>query len=195
CLPCFRLESYSCKMVQSDKKQWKTFGGPSENDNAHERQPLSPPDDFLCISASPIGHSGRMRHLSEAGQSGSETDFVLLDSISKRTLFDLIGVLNIAYPDYDFSNVKSSSFSLIPSVDQISDLHFREEGFDLMTQVFFLFSFKSNYSDDPFSEDGCLWWLNFFFHNKTLKRVLLLSCRAMSQSAAVSDPLWDLDEE
>ncbi|KAJ1349464.1 hypothetical protein KIN20_005038 [Parelaphostrongylus tenuis] len=96
----------------------------NESDSANERQPLSPPDDFLCVSASPIGHSARMRHQSEAGHSGSETDaddFVLLDSISKRTLFDLIGVLNIAYPDYDFSNVKSSSFSLIPSVEVVME--------------------------------------------------------------------------
>uniref|UniRef100_A0A0K0DD85 Repressor of RNA polymerase III transcription MAF1 homolog n=1 Tax=Angiostrongylus cantonensis TaxID=6313 RepID=A0A0K0DD85_ANGCA len=157
-----------------------------------------------------------MRHLSEAGHSGSETDaddFVLLDSISKRTLFDLIGVLNIAYPDYDFSNVKSSSFSLIPSVDIVmkavdSKFYATVNGYAYMKDELWLavsseiqpndcriYSFKSNYSDDPFSEDGCLWWLNFFFHNKTLKRVLLLSCRAMSQSAAVNDPLWDLEDE
>ncbi|KAK5975991.1 hypothetical protein GCK32_018065, partial [Trichostrongylus colubriformis] len=96
CILDVKLESYSCKMVQSDKRQWKAYNGSNEASHANERQPLSPPDDFLSISASPIGHSARMRHLSEAGHSGSETDaddFVLLDSISKRTLFDLIGAL------------------------------------------------------------------------------------------------------
>lgn len=58
-----------------------------------------------------------------------------------------------------------------------------------------IYSFKSNYSDDPFSEDGCLWCLNFFFHNKSLKRLMLLSCRALSQNGAHIDSLWDLDEE
>ncbi|VDK59893.1 unnamed protein product [Cylicostephanus goldi] len=59
-----------------------------------------------------------------------------------------------------------------------------------------IYSFKPNYKDDPFSEDGCLWCLNFFFHNKGLKRLMLLSCRALSQNGAVpgEDPLWDLDD-
>ncbi|VDM69522.1 unnamed protein product, partial [Strongylus vulgaris] len=110
-------------MVQSDKKQWKAYGGSNETNNANDRQPLSPPDDFLSVSPSPIGHSARMRHLSEA-HSGSETDaddFVLLDSISKRTLFDLIGALNVAYPDYDFSDVKSNCFSLIPGAEIVME--------------------------------------------------------------------------
>lgn len=113
CILDVKLESYSCKMVQSDKKQWKAYGGSNDANGANDRQPLSPPDDFLSISASPIGHSARMRHLSEQ-HSGSETDaddFVLLDSVSKRTLFDLIGALNVAYPDYDFSEIKSKKAS------------------------------------------------------------------------------------
>ena len=46
---------------------------------------------------------------------------ILVDSISKRTLFDLIGVLNTSYSDYDFSDVKSHSFSRIPEYEVIID--------------------------------------------------------------------------
>uniref|UniRef100_A0A7I4XSS0 Repressor of RNA polymerase III transcription MAF1 homolog n=1 Tax=Haemonchus contortus TaxID=6289 RepID=A0A7I4XSS0_HAECO len=46
CILDVKLESYSCKMVQSDKKQWKAYGGSNESNHANERQPLSPPDDF-----------------------------------------------------------------------------------------------------------------------------------------------------
>lgn len=202
-------------MVQSDKKQWKAYGGSNDANGANDRQPLSPPDDFLSISASPIGHSARMRHLSEQ-HSGSETDaddFVLLDSVSKRTLFDLIGALNVAYPDYDFSEIKSKSFSLIPHVETVMEAvdnkfsatvnnysSIRDELWmaiddEIQPRDCRIYSFKSNYSDDPFSEDGCLWCLNFFFHNKSLKRLMLLSCRALSQNGAHIDSLWDLDEE
>ncbi|VDL73036.1 unnamed protein product [Nippostrongylus brasiliensis] len=214
CILDVKLELYSCKMVQSDKKQWKAYGGSNDSSNAHDRQPLSPPDDFLSISASPIGHSARMRHLSEQ-HSGSETDaddFVLLDSISKRTLFDLIGTLNEAYPDYDFSDVKSNSFSLIPNMETVieavdnkfystvNDYKFiREELWmavenEIQPDDCRIYSFKSNYSGDPFSEDGCLWCLNFFFHNKQLKRLMLLSCRALSQNGALGESLFDLDD-
>ncbi|KAL6732101.1 hypothetical protein Aduo_002898 [Ancylostoma duodenale] len=218
CILDVKLESYSCKMVQSDKKQWKAYGGSNDMNNGHERQPLSPPDDFLSVSPSPIGHSARMRHLSEAGHSGSETDaddFVLLDSISKRTLFDLIGALNVAYPDYDFSDVKSNCFSLIPGVEVVMEAvdskfyatvnsyaSIRDELWlaiddEIKPNDCRIYSFKTNYKDDPFSEDGCLWCLNFFFHNKNLKRLMLLSCRALSQNGVVlsGDSLWDLDDD
>ncbi|KAK6045966.1 Maf1 regulator [Cooperia oncophora] len=190
-------------MVQSDKKQWKAYGGSNESNHANERQPLSPPDDFLSISASPIGHSARMRHLSEAGHSGSETDaddFVLLDSISKRTLFDLIGALNIAYPDYDFSDVVMEAvdnkfYATVNGYASIRDELWLAIDAEIQPNDCRIYSFKSNYADDPFSEDGCLWCLNFFFHNKSLKRLMMLSCRALSQNGVAGESLWDLDEE
>ena len=46
----------------------------------------------------------------------------MVDSVSLRTLFDLRSVLDNAFPDYDFSTVKSNSFSLIPSYE-VSNLN------------------------------------------------------------------------
>jgi hypothetical protein len=34
---------------------------------------------------------------------------------------------------------------------------------------------------DPCAEDGCLWFFNFFFFNKKLKRIVFLSCRCTSK--------------
>lgn len=70
-----------------------------------------------------------MRHLSEPSCSSSDNDGddgfkhqVLVDSISIRTLFDLRSVLDNAFPDYDFSTVKSDNFSLIPSYEVFSNM-------------------------------------------------------------------------
>ncbi|CAJ0567069.1 unnamed protein product, partial [Mesorhabditis spiculigera] len=113
----FKIESYSCKMIQSDKRLWKRT-------NIDERQPLSPPEDWNILQAPmPIGHSHRMRHLSEHSASGgSDHDMeegCLVDSISKRTLFDLIGVLNTAYGDYDFNDLNSNCFSRIDNAEGV----------------------------------------------------------------------------
>ncbi|CAD6186304.1 unnamed protein product [Caenorhabditis auriculariae] len=214
CILDFKLESYSCKMVQSDKKEWKTF---DTSVSWSERQPLSPPDEFLSLNASPIGHAARLRHMSERSCSESDNDGEdnsLVDSISRRTLFDLVRVLNSAYPDYDFRNVKSDCFSLVSSFEQVVSLvngklattvfnyctqrdelwNAVEEG--ITPNECRIFSFKSPYVDDPFSEDGCIWSLNFFFYNKTLKRLLFLSCRCLSKvSENIFDPAWEDEVE
>ncbi|CAI4226529.1 unnamed protein product [Auanema sp. JU1783] len=212
CILDLKVEAYSCKMIQSDKKQWKNV----DNSIPADRQPLSPPDDFLSLSASPIGHSARMRHLSEPSCSSSDNDGedILVDSISMRTLFDLRGVLSSAYSDYDFSEVKSSSFSLIPCLEDVCDAvdpRFSATVHDypnikddlwgaVETEIepssCKIYGYKSEFNGDPFSEDGCMWGFSFIFFNKNLKRVLLISCRCLSQNAHnTSSELWDLDED
>ncbi|CAF0914664.1 unnamed protein product [Rotaria sordida] len=41
-----------------------------------------------------------------------------------------------------------------------------------------IFSYRPDGTSDPFSENGIIWSFNFFFHNKKLRRVLFLTCRA-----------------
>ncbi len=41
----------------------------------------------------------------------------MCDSISRKTLFDLIAVLNTSFSDYDFSDTKSESFSFVASAE------------------------------------------------------------------------------
>ena len=55
------------------------------------------------------------------GQSPGSDAGVLCDTISTKTLFYLISTLNASfYPDYDFSNAKSSEFSREPSLQVTS---------------------------------------------------------------------------
>uniref|UniRef100_A0A914V6S4 Repressor of RNA polymerase III transcription MAF1 homolog n=2 Tax=Plectus sambesii TaxID=2011161 RepID=A0A914V6S4_9BILA len=122
-----RLESYSCKMVQTDKRQWKRTFQPGTS--PRDLQPLSPPvvDDPWGFPPSPntpgctpalLEAHTRARHRSDHSFSGSDDEGpVLRDSISRRTLFDLIAVLNTSFSDYDFSDAKSDTFSLVPAVE------------------------------------------------------------------------------
>ncbi|CAI5438344.1 unnamed protein product [Caenorhabditis angaria] len=214
CIMDFKVETYSCKMISSDKKQWKTH---DKNVPWGERQPLSPPDDFASLSASPvantIGHAARLRHLSSC--SGSDNDFEeinYVDSVSRKTLYDLIRVLNSSFPDYDFTDVKSESFSLV-NFDDVNDfvdaklsscIHNykvrREELWSVVEEAIVpadcrIYSFKSQYNDDPFSEDGCMWSLAFIFYNKNLKRFMILTCRCLSKQTELDSFDHFSDEE
>jgi hypothetical protein len=44
--------------------------------------------------------------------------------------------------------------------------------------VHFTFSYRPDGTSDPFSESGIIWSLNFFFHNRKLRRILFFTCRA-----------------
>lgn len=107
----FRMETYSSKMVTSDKKQWKT------NDKSVmwcERQPLGSYEDTVMSASPSVGHAHRLRHLSE--RSGSDNDFdefCIKDSISRKRLYDLTQVLNSSFPDHDFTSASSDSFALV----------------------------------------------------------------------------------
>ena len=47
---------------------------------------------------------------------GSTQPVTLCDVISRKTLFYLISTLNMAFPDYDFSDTRGSNFSKEPSL-------------------------------------------------------------------------------
>ena len=112
-------------MISTDKRSWKNANGT----NVNEPQMLSPPDE-LPLSHS-VGFNGlatfdshRLRHFSERSLSGSDNDENLaqmVGTISKKTLFNLTQMLNTSFPDYDFSNKKGSSFTLVPSYQTVRD--------------------------------------------------------------------------
>ena len=60
-----------------------------------------------------------------------------------------------------------------------------------------VFSYIPEYTNDPFTEDGCVWAFNYLFWNRNLKRILFLCCRALHEinldMSAATDQLW-LDE-
>uniref|UniRef100_A0A0N5AS52 Repressor of RNA polymerase III transcription MAF1 homolog n=1 Tax=Syphacia muris TaxID=451379 RepID=A0A0N5AS52_9BILA len=216
-------------MIRADKKQWKQVIQKHEAD----LQPLSNYDHIFSTSLSPPQlYTARPRFISEhvsAGQQRSrhesdlasslsdidthEGEVEYVDAIPKRTLFDLRCVLSESFPDYDYSDIKSDAFSLIPTVKDLISLvdgvftptinsysDFKMTMWSTIDDKIKLEDCKIySYTDDhsgPFGEDGVMWSLNYFFCNKSLKRVLFFSCRAINPSSvaqSVDDGMWECD--
>jgi len=123
----------------------------------------------------------------------------LCDVISRKTLFYLISTLNAAFPDYDFTDTRSSEFSKEPNlqyvmnnVDSLMSVtateHYgkvRNSLWSTLTEEIVLpecdiYSYNPDYLSDPFGEDGNLWSFNYFFYNRKLKRIVFFTCRALS---------------
>lgn len=188
-----RIESYSCKMVGSDKRLFKSMnaeagGGP------HDLQALSPPQSMLS-SQSP----NRIYSRSQS----DENECHLCDTISRKTLFHLIATLNASFcPDYDFSQAKSDEFSKEPSLDWVMNA-VDSNLFAMANQAYSalrpqlwaavdseivlsecdIYSYNPDLASDPYGEDGCLWSFNYFFYNKRLKRIVFFTCRAVSANS------------
>ncbi|KAG6849728.1 hypothetical protein H0H93_005931 [Arthromyces matolae] len=86
-----RMEAYSCKNVKRDKKLFKTLEHAYQDEVSH-----SPPlPDWLAPN-----------------KETEMTPFGPIDQqASRKTLYLLIATLNIAFPDYDFSDVRPSHFN------------------------------------------------------------------------------------
>lgn len=199
-----RMESYSCKMIGTDKALYKRWNGSGDDARSpHAFEALSPPGQGF-FSTSPVmintnwssededgGHFSSMGLPSSTG--------VLCDVISRKTLFHLISTLNAAFPDYEFSSASASEFSkeahlqtVVNSVDNLLSItamdHYNKIRHELWRtlneeinlQNCDIYSFCPDLTSDPFAEDGCLWSFNYFFYNRKLKRVVLFTCRALS---------------
>lgn len=204
-----RIESYSCKMIGSEKALYKRWNGSGDDARSpHAFEALSPPGQGffgsppLMTSWSSEDEDGG--HVS--GNSGSmSTGSVLCDVISRKTLFHLISTLNAAFPDYEFSSASSSEFSkeaqlqtVINSVDNLLSItamdHYTKIRHDLWRtlneeislQSCDIYSYTPDLTSDPFAEDGCLWSFNYFFYNRKMKRVVLFTCRAQSPFSCMS---------
>ncbi|KAI6208067.1 Repressor of RNA polymerase III transcription MAF1 [Aphelenchoides besseyi] len=211
----FRLESFSCKMVSTDKKEWRRNIRNSNDKN--QLQPLSPPEEQYLSQFGNFNTNGRLRHTSEVSLSGSDNDadenYSLVGTVSRRTLFNLVAVLNLSYSDYDFSQTKSERFSLaniedcianvnakliatVPAFMEMKDRFWGVINEEIRIDECILYSYIPEYTNDPFTEDGCIWAFNYMFWNRNLKRILFLCCRAL-RSASLdisSEQLWVDDE-
>eukprot|EP00271_Cylindrocystis_brebissonii_P004443 TRINITY_DN160_c0_g1_i2.p1 TRINITY_DN160_c0_g1~~TRINITY_DN160_c0_g1_i2.p1 ORF type:complete len:119 (+),score=24.50 TRINITY_DN160_c0_g1_i2:652-1008(+) len=47
-----------------------------------------------------------------------------------------------------------------------------------------VYSYKPDVEGGPFTEKGSIWYFNYFFYNRKLRRVLYFSCRCVSKYAA-----------
>ncbi|XP_043946239.1 repressor of RNA polymerase III transcription MAF1 homolog [Protopterus annectens] len=194
-----RIESYSCKMAGDDKQMFKVFCLEGE---PHVLQALSPPQT-TGISPSKLSRS----------QSGDESEGLLSDKCSRKTLFYLIATLNASFrPDYDFSRAKSHEFSKEPSLNWVmnavnSSLFSAagEEFNELKPKLWQaidaeiclsecdIYSYNPDLDSDPYGEEGNLWSFNYFFYNTRLKRIVFFTCRSVSLFMAPRET--DLENE
>lgn len=199
-----RIESYSCKMIGSEKQLYKKF---SDGRSPSEVEALSPPTNGYggySFSTSPYSRCRTFSRSSgsedeSSGGGGGVGSGVLCDTINRKTLFYLISTLNAAFPDYDFTDAKSSEFTKEPNlqfvtsnVDNLlsvaanslySKIHDKlwitlNKEINLMHTD--IYSYNPDLGSDPFGEEGSLWSFNYFFFNKKLKRIVLFTCRALS---------------
>ncbi|KAH7728326.1 Maf1 regulator [Aphelenchoides avenae] len=210
-------------MVSTDKREWKRSMKCPTSGGTNDLQPLSPPEEdvrMFSLSVSPFSNlnNTRLRHLSEPGLSGSDEENqagnVMVGAVSRLTLFNLGAVLNLSYPDYDFSQTKSASFTLHKFEDVVQNvngkfcatvngyLNIRDELWKAVDDAVkiddcVIYSYIPGYNSDPFTEDGCIWSFNYLLWNKSLKRFLIFACRALcSQNLDVSaEQLWVIDDQ
>ena len=110
---CARIESYSCKMIGSEKALYKKWNG-TGSENHREYEALSPPGQTFMGGSSP---STYMRNVSWSSEeedgsnmiNGFSNCSILCDIISRKTLFHLISTLNAAFPGKFFCFVFSDS--------------------------------------------------------------------------------------
>lgn len=204
-----RIESYSCKMIGSEKALYKKWNGTGDS---REYEALSPPgQNFMGTSPQSymrnVSWSSEEEDASDIGNGSMNNSGVLCDVISRKTLFHLISTLNAAFPDYDFSDARGNEFSkeptfqtVINSVDNLLSVTAMDQYAKVRHALWYtmneeidlpncdIFSYTPDLTSDPFAEEGSLWSFNYFFFNRKKKRVVLFTCQAQSP---FSNQPWD----
>ena len=178
-----RVEAFSCKRAGEDKKLSKKL----EQQYADE------------LSTSP------------QGVLGSSPLGAMSESATRKLLIDLISTLNASFPDHDFSALRPEEFCRERNADLVAratNRHLAEiatQQAGVLEELWAaiddaaglrdceVFSYVPDYDSDPFSE-GVLWSFNYFFFNKTLKRIVYLSCVAKSAYTNASPTECDYDD-
>jgi len=58
-----------------------------------------------------------------------------------------------------------------------------------------IFSYRPDLASDPFGEDGSLWSFNYFFYNRSLRRIVLFTCRTASPFSQAAYDAAAMEEE
>ena len=113
---------------------------------------------------------------------------------SRRVFVYLIATLNAAYPDYDFSDLRSTSFTKAKSLEDVTD-HVNTSllavqpdfGNQFLSQLWSsldasisltdseIYSYVPDLDSDPFAENGSIWTFNYFFYNRKLKKIVFFT--------------------
>ncbi|KAJ8603362.1 hypothetical protein CTAYLR_004297 [Chrysophaeum taylorii] len=158
-----RVEAFSCKRAGEDKKLSKKLEA-QYNDELE----TSPSQQ----QQSPLG--------------------TLEDASTRRLLIDLISTMNASFPDHDFSSLRPDQFTRAhyQVVSRSINRHLSELGTEVLEELWAaaeeavqlneceVYSYVPDLDSDPFSADGIIWSFNYFFFNKSLKRIVYLTCVA-----------------
>ncbi|OZJ05794.1 hypothetical protein BZG36_01270 [Bifiguratus adelaidae] len=177
-----KLEAYSCKSAGSDKKLLKQLETRYALDMGNGS--VSPTDDQLRDIISPLGSMDQ--------------------SSSRKILFYLIGTLNLAWPDYDFSEVNPHQFDKQSNVSMVinsintslynmgNERIYKNLGlWQVVDSIINLddcvvYSYNPNDDDDPVdeeSEENAMFSMNYFFFNRKMKRMVYFTVRSISPNA------------
>uniref|UniRef100_A0A1I8IVN4 Repressor of RNA polymerase III transcription MAF1 homolog n=1 Tax=Macrostomum lignano TaxID=282301 RepID=A0A1I8IVN4_9PLAT len=184
----FRLENYSCKMISTDKRQFKKFTAERQSASPGGRLPqlqlLSPPQSEQGGSYFQTSwHSSQSEEDGETSGCGGPAA-----GISHKTLFFyLISTLNSSFFDYDFTCSRSfRAKSLLERVQADVDdrlgrcvpsyAGFRAAFWHTLDDEISLsdcdiYSYNPDNVSDPYCSGGVLWSFNYMFFNKKLKRI------------------------
>jgi len=194
-----RVESYSCKMAGDPKKLYKQLRNepgtsPHDLEILGPSQTKSPTYTYTLLSTPPpVMHTNPM-----ARSISSDDESPILKTIPRKTLIFLISTLNASFqPDYEFSSCTSHDFSRETNFELVKNAvdsrlisamgdYYRSLSPQLWSVIdeeinikdSEIFCYRPDGTSDPFSESGIIWSFNFFFHNRKLRRILFLTCRA-----------------
>ncbi|KAH9409616.1 RNA polymerase III-inhibiting protein maf1 [Tyrophagus putrescentiae] len=174
-----RLESYSCKLVASEKKLFKSMNA-ADGLSPNDLEALSPPNSSSFPSNS-FSSSFNSRIASMA-------DEFQCSQTSRKILFYLIATLNASFnPDYDFSHCRGDEFSKEPSIKHVMDAvdssFFNSSAREEYNAVKAQLCFNPNANFDPWDE-CCIWSFYYFFYSKKLKRIVFFAYRAVRKDDA-----------
>jgi hypothetical protein len=194
-----RIESYSCKMAGDYKRSYKQLNDGTSMPN--DIQLLGPPQTLQQYGCSPSLSNNNPQSFMHSHSLSDDQDSYLKDVISRKTLFYLISTLNASFsPDYDFTSTSSSEFSKEPSFEYILKAietsfgsieiysQLKQQLWDAISKEICLndcefYCYNPDLSADPCGEeDGSLWFFNYFFYNKKMKRIVFFSCRCTRKS-------------
>lgn len=189
-----RLEVYSCKRAGDDKRLAKSL----EERLSHDAFYGSPE----TLGASPFGPLNQPN--------------------PRKTFINLVALLNASFPDYDFSSVTIDQFTkeedlsavqstLDTTLNQVVPAYYGSVCEPLWASIneaigladAEVHTYIAPGAEDPFTEPGTLWAMNYFFTNRKLRRVLMFTVAVvnasieyspLSSSAGARDPLADLED-
>lgn len=181
-----RVEAFSCKLAGVDKKLSKML------ETQYTEELASSPD----FRVSPFGDMG--------------------EQSTRKLMINLIATMNASFPDYDFSNNRPEQFMrerspnvAMSSINaRLADLlpkhgpGFLERMWTAVNEVISInecevYAYIPDEQGDPF--EGNMWTFNYFFYNKTLKKILFFTCMAKSMMAMYDeeeddDQMSDVDD-